>query len=176
MSTDHMVIAVAPGYNNLGKRHIRGANTYNVLNRSIRLLIRKNKLPVNRGKTSEAWTALGCSVVEWKRHLESLFDIHQMRWDNWDISWQIAYIKPLLSFDMTVDEEWKQAFHYTNTHPLLFNDIKAGIAKIEKPLTAADYAYFMTTGNMTPAHAARVIPVETDNQRAAREAFDNRNK
>ena len=61
---------------------------------------------------------LGCSLVDFKQHLESKFK-DGMNWDNKGLyGWHIDHIIPLCSFDLTDKKQIKQAFHYTNLQPL----------------------------------------------------------
>jgi len=65
---------------------------------------------------------IGCTPQELVEHLESQF--HEcpstgkaMTWDNHG-EWHIDHIRPLASFDLTKEEEFLQAHHYTNLQPL----------------------------------------------------------
>jgi len=61
---------------------------------------------------------LGCTLEEFKIYLESKF-INGMSWDNWAYKgWHIDHIIPLSSFDLTKEEEFKKAVHYTNLQPM----------------------------------------------------------
>jgi len=65
---------------------------------------------------------LGCTIKEFKEHLEEQFE-EGMNWDNWSIhGWHIDHIKPCASFDLTDSEQQKECFHYTNTQPLWAKD------------------------------------------------------
>lgn len=61
---------------------------------------------------------LGCSFVEAKNHIESLFQ-PGMSWANWGLrGWHIDHKRPISSFDYT-DPNWVfKASHYTNLQPL----------------------------------------------------------
>jgi hypothetical protein len=61
---------------------------------------------------------LGCSAKEAVCYLEVKFK-PGMNWNNygWD-GWHIDHIIPVSAFDLTKEEERKQAFHYTNLQPL----------------------------------------------------------
>lgn len=65
-------------------------------------------------------TALGCSIDELKKHLESLFK-PGMTWDNYG-KWHIDHIKPLSSYNLTDLNEFKIACHHTNLQPLWAKD------------------------------------------------------
>lgn len=60
---------------------------------------------------------LGCKLEEYKQHLESQFK-PEMDWFNHGSVWEIDYIKPCFSFDLTKAEEQEKCFHYTNLQPL----------------------------------------------------------
>jgi hypothetical protein len=61
---------------------------------------------------------LGCSIDSFIQHIESLF-IDGMNWDNWSYEgWHLDHIKPIASFDLTIDSQIREACHYTNLRPL----------------------------------------------------------
>ena len=61
---------------------------------------------------------VGCSMVEYRRHIESQFK-PGMSWDNWSANgWHLDHIRPCASFDLTDENQQRQCFHYTNTQPL----------------------------------------------------------
>jgi hypothetical protein len=71
-----------------------------------------------RLKSNSTVKCLGCSFEDLKRHLESLFQ-SGMSWDNYGLhGWHIDHIKPLAAFDLTDEEQFKEAWHYTNLQPL----------------------------------------------------------
>lgn len=59
---------------------------------------------------------LGCSIPELKKHLESKFR-KGMSWDNHG-EWHIDHIRPCADFELTIEEEQKICFHYSNLQPL----------------------------------------------------------
>ena len=89
----------------------------------IRTAIKKQKTIKNK-RTLEI---LGCSLVELKSYLESLFK-EGMEWGNYGfMGWHIDHIKPCSSFDLTDPKQQEQCFHYTNMQPLWWYDnIKKG--------------------------------------------------
>jgi phage-related minor tail protein len=78
-------------------------------------------------KSAKTLSLLGCSPLECRNYLESLFT-EGMSWDNYGpTGWHIDHIKPISSFDLSNPQEQKECFHYTNLQPLwaLDNLIKA---------------------------------------------------
>lgn len=65
---------------------------------------------------------LGCSIKQFKNHLESKFQ-PGMTWDNWGRNgWHIDHIRPLSSFDLTDPSQLAKATRYTNLQPLWAKD------------------------------------------------------
>lgn len=60
---------------------------------------------------------LGCSIAEFRTWLESQFK-DGMTWENHGLVWHVDHIKPLSWFDLTDENQQKEAFHYTNQQPL----------------------------------------------------------
>lgn len=79
---------------------------------SIRRALKKN---IKSGRTIDI---LGCSVDEFKMHLESKFT-KDMSWDNHGTyGWHIDHIIPISLFDLNLKSEQEKCFHYTNMQPL----------------------------------------------------------
>lgn len=86
------------------------------------LRCRLNKAIKNCQKTGSAIEDLGCSIEELKLYLESKFK-PGMNWTNNSYTgWHVDHIKPLCSFDLTDEEQFKKACHYTNLQPLWYNE------------------------------------------------------
>ena len=65
---------------------------------------------------------IGCSILEFKQHIERQFK-PGMTWDNHGVNgWHIDHILPCSLFDLTDYAEQKHCFHYTNTQPLWADD------------------------------------------------------
>lgn len=67
---------------------------------------------------------LGCSMDQFKEHVEKQF-MPGMDWDNHgngEGKWNIDHITPLVKYDLTLLDEQKKAFHYSNMRPLWFNE------------------------------------------------------
>lgn len=110
---------------NYRKENRNKINTYNYqYYKNIENRLRKNlrsRLSCaikNNQKSGSAISDLGCSIEEFKKHVESKF-LPEMAWNNWSYNgWHIDHIKPLASFDLTKEEELKKACHYSNLQPL----------------------------------------------------------
>ncbi len=73
-------------------------------------------------KQSSVLVYLGCSIPDFKTYLEEKF-IDNMSWENYGLyGWHMDHIIPLDKFDLTLEEEIKKAFHYTNMQPLWAKD------------------------------------------------------
>lgn len=68
------------------------------------------------GRSASTMTLLGCTVPEFKAHLEARF-VPGMTWNNYG-EWHIDHIKPCTKFNLLLVEEQLQCFHYTNLQPL----------------------------------------------------------
>jgi hypothetical protein len=71
-------------------------------------------------KGGSAVDDLGCSIEELKEHLESQFQ-EGMAWDNYG-KWHIDHINALVKFDLTDEQQFKKAAHYSNLQPLWAKD------------------------------------------------------
>jgi hypothetical protein len=72
----------------------------------------------NHPRNGSAVTDLGCSIEDFKKHIESKF-LKGMSWDSWSYKgWHIDHIKPLSSFNLLNREEFLRACHYTNLQPM----------------------------------------------------------
>lgn len=75
-------------------------------------------------KGGSAVESLGCSIVEFKAYLETMFEL-EMTWENHghgDGKWNIDHIRPLASFDLTDPKQVSAACHYTNLQPLWYRE------------------------------------------------------
>jgi hypothetical protein len=68
-------------------------------------------------KKEKSIDLLGCSIEEFKKHLESKFE-KWMSWENYGSCWHIDHIMPCASFDLTKETHRRACFHYTNMQPL----------------------------------------------------------
>lgn len=113
----------AKWYDEKGKKYYK--NKYNndinfKLSRTLRA--RLNKAIKNNQKAGSAVSDLDCSIEEFKEYMESKF-LPGMSWDNWSRDgWHIDHIRPLYEFDLTDEQQFKEACHYTNLQPLWAKD------------------------------------------------------
>ncbi len=68
-------------------------------------------------KAGSAVRDLGCTIDEFKQHLENHF-YGEMSWDNHGSHWHIDHIRPLCSFDLEDRGQFLQACHWSNMQPL----------------------------------------------------------
>jgi hypothetical protein len=75
------------------------------------------KLALKRNyKSGSAIRLLGCSIDEFRQHLENRFT-DGMSWKNYG-EWHIDHIIPCCLYDLTKVNDQKKCFHYTNQQPL----------------------------------------------------------
>lgn len=86
------------------------------------LRMRMSRAVKDIAKSATTMDLIGCSVLELKLHLESLF-VDTMSWDNYGPEgWHIDHIIPCSRFDLSDPEQQKLCFHYTNLQPLWWKD------------------------------------------------------
>lgn len=68
-------------------------------------------------KSENVKALLGCSVEEFKQHIEKQFQL-DWTWDNWGVLWEIDHIRPCASFDLTDLNQRRKCFHFSNQRPL----------------------------------------------------------
>jgi len=68
-------------------------------------------------KNNTSLKYLGCSLKEYKQHLEKQFK-PDMNWDNHGVVWEVDHIYPCSKFDLTIEENIYKCFNYNNTQPL----------------------------------------------------------
>ncbi len=92
------------------------------LSHNLRGSLRKRLKYHLANKTSSALSLVGCTMEELKAYIESKFE-EGMSWENWALDgWHLDHIIPCSSFDLTIEEEQKKCFHYTNLQPLWAKD------------------------------------------------------
>lgn len=94
------------------KRRIRGSHHH------IKDLLSKRIRQVLHGAVKSARTQelLGCSVDQFRTHIESLFE-PGMSWANAG-EWHLDHIRPCASFDLTDPAQQRACFRHTNLQPL----------------------------------------------------------
>lgn len=75
---------------------------------------------MRNNKTQTTLEYLGCSIDQYKKHLESQFT-SEMTWDNWGTYWEIDHIIPLSKGG---------TFHFSNTQPLSITENRKKSNKI----------------------------------------------
>lgn len=69
-----------------------------------------------KNKSASALELIGCDIESFKKHIASKFK-PGMNWNNHG-EWEIDHIKPCAKFNLSLPEEQKRCFNYTNTQPL----------------------------------------------------------
>lgn len=85
---------------------------------NLRNRVRKAVKGISKSKTTIR--LLGCSIEDFKLHIESQFQLG-MTWENYG-QWELDHIKPCCSFDLTKEDEQLVCFHYSNIQPLWKKD------------------------------------------------------
>jgi len=76
------------------------------------------KVIKNNSKLESTVILLGCSIDNFKIHLENKFK-KGMTWNNHSLEgWHIDHIKPCAKFDLSKKTEQRKCFNYTNLQPL----------------------------------------------------------
>ncbi len=76
----------------------------------------------NLTKYNKTIPLLGCSISELRLHLEASWQ-EGMSWENYGRhGWHIDHIKPCCTFDLSLEEDQKACFHYTNLRALWAKD------------------------------------------------------
>ncbi len=84
-----------------------------------RLRARQNAILKSKGVYQQGKKVadfIGCTLPELKRHIESLFEIG-MSWENKSL-WHLDHIVPVVSFDLTNENQIKECFSFRNLRPL----------------------------------------------------------
>lgn len=88
----------------------------NILSARFRAALRGNR------KSGRAIKLLGCSIEEFRRHIEAQWQ-PGMTWENHRrYGWHLDHIRPLNSFDLSDPEQQAMACHYTNMQPLWWRE------------------------------------------------------
>jgi hypothetical protein len=68
-------------------------------------------------KTSASSELIGCTWEHLQQHLEKQF-VEGMNWSNYGQGWVIDHKRPCAEFDLTIDRQQKECFHFSNLQPL----------------------------------------------------------
>ena len=75
-----------------------------------------------RGLSLNTLELIGCNKDNFLKHIENQFK-DGMNWDNYGLKgWHVDHIKPLSSYDLTKENEVKEACNYKNLQPLWWKD------------------------------------------------------
>jgi hypothetical protein len=85
-------------------------------NFKLRKILRQRIRKLIKNKSGSAVRDLGCSIEEFRKHIESKFK-EGMTWENHG-KWHLDHIKPLSLFNLLDREQFLQACHFTNLQPL----------------------------------------------------------
>lgn len=92
-----------------------------------RARIRNALKGLNKSQTTQE--LIGCTIEELKAHLESQFE-SWMTWDNYGkYGWHVDHIIPISKFDLTDEQQLKEACNYKNLKPMHW---RANIIKKDK--------------------------------------------
>jgi hypothetical protein len=84
---------------------------------NLRNRLYKSLKNTNAKKYNSFLQLIGCSSSFLKEYLQNKF-VPTMTWDNYGLYWHIDHIKPCSLFDLSIEEEQKKCFHYSNLQPL----------------------------------------------------------
>ena len=92
------------------------------IKQNLRRRIRIAMYKVHTKKSTFTLDLLGCTLTQFKQHLQSLFQ-PGMTWDNYGRidgirCWELDHIRPCASFDLTKTKQQKECFHFSNIQPL----------------------------------------------------------
>lgn len=121
-------------YNNLNKDKINKKSRDKYLKdlnfKLVKILRARINYSVNKiYKNNSSLKYLGCSLEEYKQHLEKQFD-ENMTWENYGIYWEVDHIYPISKFDLTIEDNIFKAFHFSNTQPLTISENRSKKDKI----------------------------------------------
>jgi len=111
----------------------KGRPTTDLATKKVARNIRKRlKKQLDKGMTiGPTIEMLGCSIAQFRAYIEQQFT-DDMTWDNYGTIWHIDHIKPVCSFDLSLEGIAKEVNHYSNLRPLLAKD---NLAKSREDMT-----------------------------------------
>jgi hypothetical protein len=102
------------------------------------LRARTRKVLVGINKAAATIDLLGCTIEDFRLHLESQFEAG-MTWDNYGYhGWHIDHLRPCASFDLTDSAQQYECFNYKNMRPSWRFDNQSKGEKIVDVLKHAD--------------------------------------
>ena len=117
----------------LKEQTLRKSNPQFALRQSLRCRIRSALVAQSTYKTETTEALLGCTIAEFKAHLQSLF-LPGMHWNNRSM-WHIDHRRPCSAFDLSDPEQQRQCFHFTNLQPLWkLDNLRKGSKVLEEGL------------------------------------------
>ena len=113
-------------YNNLINLMNNKKRYYNDINFRLSVIFRTRIKAAlkNSAKKTKSIDLLGCTIHEFKNHLEKQFS-DNMTWQNYGFGpdkWNIDHILPVSKFNLLDINEQHKCFHYTNQQPLWWKD------------------------------------------------------
>ena len=78
-------------------------------------------LRAKRCTSKNVMRLLGCTIPEFKRHIEQQFQ-PGWSWANWGSVWEIDHIKSCAKFDLSDPVQREACFHFSNQRPLAVFD------------------------------------------------------
>jgi hypothetical protein len=80
-------------------------------------------------KLNSVFKYLGCSIEEFKLHLEKQFN-KDMNWNNYGEYWEVDHINPIENFNFSNESEIYECWNYKNLQPLTINENRTKRHKI----------------------------------------------
>ena len=80
-----------------------------------------NLITSNPLKKSSVLSLLGCSIEEFRKHIESQFQ-EGMTWENYGSYWHLDHIIPCSYFDLSIEENLYICWNWRNFQPLKVED------------------------------------------------------
>jgi hypothetical protein len=112
----HSNIQKAREYHKTKRARLKRENPNYVIAHRLRVRIRLALQ--NNPKTSSTSELLGCSLNNFKKHLESKF-VDGMNWERfYQGQIHIDHVRPCSSFDLSYPQQQAECFHYLNLQPL----------------------------------------------------------
>lgn len=102
-------------------KHLRKTNLEFKIKGNLRTRMNNAIRAFKTQKGGRAFDLLGCEIPFFIKYIESKF-YDDMRWENHGRYWHLDHIIPCVAFNLTLVEDQKRCFHYTNFQPLKAED------------------------------------------------------